>query len=244
MKPHPIPAMANVHSHAFQRDLRGRGERADRPDDDFWSWREAMYALADRLDPDGMRSVAERVYREMAAAGYGAVGEFHYVHHRPDGTPYDEPNAMAIAVAEAALAGSLEPETMGEVAGRAYDEMAAAGYRAVGEFHYVHHRPDGTPYDEPNAMAIALAGAAVEAGSCAPAKAYIASRQDQKSSAACASGTGRSAVPRRSRWNACECALTMAGSSSAVNSGPPGRGAGRTPRRPRPRAPRARRGNG
>ena len=94
-----IPAMANVHSHAFQRDLRGVGERSERPDDDFWSWREAMYALAERLDPDSMRDVAGRVYREMAAAGYGAVGEFHYVH--------DEANALAVAVAEAAVEAGL-----------------------------------------------------------------------------------------------------------------------------------------
>jgi formimidoylglutamate deiminase len=97
-----IPAMPNAHSHAFQRDLRGIGERTGRPDDDFWSWREAMYALARRLDPESMRDVALRTYREMAAAGYGAVGEFHYVHHRPDGTPYDEPNEMAVALAETA----------------------------------------------------------------------------------------------------------------------------------------------
>jgi formimidoylglutamate deiminase len=107
MRPHAIPAMANVHSHAFQRDLRGIGERSDRPEDDFWSWREAMYALAERLDPDGMRAVAERVYREMAAAGYGAVGEFHYVHHQPDGTPYEDANAMATAIADAAVAAGL-----------------------------------------------------------------------------------------------------------------------------------------
>ena len=94
--------MANVHSHAFQRDLRGIGERSERPDDDFWSWREEMYRLAEALDPDSMREVAGRVYAEMAAAGYGAVGEFHYVHHQPDGTPYEEPNAMALAVAGAA----------------------------------------------------------------------------------------------------------------------------------------------
>jgi formimidoylglutamate deiminase len=61
-----------------------------------------MYRLASALDPDAMREVAGRVYAEMAAAGYGAVGEFHYVHHRPDGRPYDDPNAMAKAVAEAA----------------------------------------------------------------------------------------------------------------------------------------------
>ncbi len=105
MTPHELPAMVNAHSHAFQRDLRGAAERPA-PEahaaDDFWSWREAMYALARSHDPDSMRAAAARVYAEMAAAGYGAVGEFHYVHHQPDGTPYAEPNAMAIAVAEAA----------------------------------------------------------------------------------------------------------------------------------------------
>ena len=107
-RPLEIPAMPNVHSHAFQRDLRGTGERSGRPDDDFWSWREAMYALADALDPEAMRDVAGRVYGEMAAAGYGAVGEFHYVHHRPDGAPYEDPNTLAVAVAEAAVASGLQ----------------------------------------------------------------------------------------------------------------------------------------
>jgi formimidoylglutamate deiminase len=99
--------MPDVHSHAFQRALRGIGERPGTPGDDFWSWREAMYAAAGALDPDAMRAAGLRVYREMAAAGYGAVGEFHYVHHRPDGTPYEDPNAMAIALAEAALRAGL-----------------------------------------------------------------------------------------------------------------------------------------
>lgn len=107
---HEIPAMVNAHSHAFQRDLRGAAERPA-PEahaaDDFWSWREAMYRLAGDHDPDSMRDVAARVYAEMAGAGYGAVGEFHYVHHQPDGTPYAEPNAMAIAVAEAAREAGL-----------------------------------------------------------------------------------------------------------------------------------------
>ncbi len=94
-----IAAMVSAHSHAFQRDLRGIGERSD---DDFWGWRGAMYALADALDPDSMYEVARRTYAEMRAAGYGAVGEFHYVHHNPDGTPYEDPNAMASAVARAA----------------------------------------------------------------------------------------------------------------------------------------------
>ncbi len=110
MTPYELPAMVNAHSHAFQRDLRGAAERPA-PEahaaDDFWSWREAMFAAARKHDPDSMREVAARVYAEMAAAGYGAVGEFHYVHHQPDGTPYEEPNAMAIAVAEAARAAGL-----------------------------------------------------------------------------------------------------------------------------------------
>jgi formimidoylglutamate deiminase len=100
--------MVNAHSHAFQRDLRGVAERPS-PEgrDDFWSWRTEMFRLAETLDPDSMRDVASRVYAEMAAAGYGVVGEFHYVHHQPDGTPYDEPNELAIVVAEAALDAGL-----------------------------------------------------------------------------------------------------------------------------------------
>jgi formimidoylglutamate deiminase len=103
--------MVNAHSHAFQRDLRGIAERpapAAHARDDFWSWRTEMFRLAASLDPDSMRAVAGRVYGEMVAAGYGAVGEFHYVHHQPDGTPYDDPNEMAIAVAESAIAVGLK----------------------------------------------------------------------------------------------------------------------------------------
>jgi formimidoylglutamate deiminase len=105
-----IAAMVNAHSHAFQRDLRGVAERPA-PEaharDDFWSWRTEMFAAAARLDPERMRAAAETVYREMAAGGYGVVGEFHYVHHQPDGSPYEEPNAMAHAVAEAAQAAGI-----------------------------------------------------------------------------------------------------------------------------------------
>ncbi|MGZ4185084.1 MAG: formimidoylglutamate deiminase [Solirubrobacteraceae bacterium] len=103
-----VAAMPNAHSHAFQRGLRGRAERLAPDRDDFWSWRTEMYRLAGELDPDSMRVVAGQTYAEMAAAGYGAVGEFHYVHHQPDGTPYEEANAMAVAVAEAGVAAGLE----------------------------------------------------------------------------------------------------------------------------------------
>jgi formimidoylglutamate deiminase len=103
-----VAAMPNAHSHAFQRGLRGRAERLAPDRDDFWSWRTEMYRLAGELDPDSMRATAESTYREMVGAGYGAVGEFHYVHHQPDGTPYEEANAMAVAVAEAGVAAGLE----------------------------------------------------------------------------------------------------------------------------------------
>jgi formimidoylglutamate deiminase len=98
------PAFVNAHSHSFQRDLRGVVERVDpaRPNDDFWTWREAMYAAAGALDPERALDVARRVYGQMRRAGYAAVGEFHYVHHRPDGTPYAEPNAIAEAICQAA----------------------------------------------------------------------------------------------------------------------------------------------
>ena len=103
-----IPAMPNAHSHAFQRALRGRGERpSPGHDDDFWTWRTEMFRLAEALDPTSMRQLARETYDEMVGAGYGVVGEFHYVHHQPDGTPYAEPNEMALAVAEAAAEAGL-----------------------------------------------------------------------------------------------------------------------------------------
>jgi formimidoylglutamate deiminase len=113
-----VEAMVNVHSHAFQRGLRGVGDRPPGaagegrplPGDggaDFWSWRELMFELAGSLDPDSIYEASLATYREMALAGYGTVGEFHYVHHQPDGRPYADPNAMAIAVAEAAQEAGL-----------------------------------------------------------------------------------------------------------------------------------------
>jgi formimidoylglutamate deiminase len=98
------PGFVNDHSHAFQRELRGAVERieASRPHDDFWTWRERMYALAEELTPDSIREVSRRCYQEMLSAGYTSVTEFHYIHHRPDGTPYGDPNVLAKAVAQAA----------------------------------------------------------------------------------------------------------------------------------------------
>lgn len=95
-----LPGLANVHSHAFHRALRGRthGERGGT----FWTWREGMYALAERLEPDSYHRLARAVFAEMALAGITSVGEFHYLHHGPDGRPYDDPNAMGHALIRAA----------------------------------------------------------------------------------------------------------------------------------------------
>lgn len=94
-----VPGFADAHSHAFHRALRGRTQRGRGT---FWTWREQMYSLAARLDPDTYRQLATAVFREMAAAGVTTVGEFHYLHHRPDGSAYDDPNAMGLALVEAA----------------------------------------------------------------------------------------------------------------------------------------------
>jgi formiminoglutamate deiminase len=98
-----LPGFANVHSHAFHRALRGRTHSGGGT---FWTWREQMYAVAGRLDPDSYRELATAVYAEMALAGVVCVGEFHYLHHHRDGRPYGEPNAMGHALRDAArLAG-------------------------------------------------------------------------------------------------------------------------------------------
>ena len=94
-----IPGLANGHSHAFHRTLRGRTHRGE---GDFWSWRELMYRVAAALDPDGYLELARAVYAEMALAGITAVGEFHYLHHDPAGRPYADPNQMGEALVEAA----------------------------------------------------------------------------------------------------------------------------------------------
>ncbi|TDT30957.1 formimidoylglutamate deiminase [Naumannella halotolerans] len=94
-----LPGFANAHSHAFHRALRGR-THAD--GGTFWTWRTLMYAVADRLDPDRYFALARATYAEMALAGWTGVAEFHYVHHRPGGRPYTNPNAMGEALAAAA----------------------------------------------------------------------------------------------------------------------------------------------
>ena len=103
-----LPALATAHSHAFQRALRGSAQRPGAlAGDDFWSWRRAMYALAESLTPESMHAVAGVAFRELRRAGVRTVGEFHYVHHRPGGAPYDDRTVMADAVIDAARGAGL-----------------------------------------------------------------------------------------------------------------------------------------
>lgn len=94
-----IPGLANSHSHAFHRALRSRTQAGN---GSFWAWRDVMYRAAGRLDPDTYHRLARATFAEMALAGVAVVGEFHYVHHQNDGSPYDNPNAMGEAVLAAA----------------------------------------------------------------------------------------------------------------------------------------------
>ncbi|MEP6560317.1 MAG: formimidoylglutamate deiminase [Nakamurella sp.] len=94
-----VPGFADAHCHVFHRALRGRTHDGAGT---FWTWRELMYELAGRLDPDTLRDLAFAAYLELLCAGYTAVGEFHYLHHPPGGGRYAEPNIMGLALADAA----------------------------------------------------------------------------------------------------------------------------------------------
>jgi formimidoylglutamate deiminase len=97
-----LPGVANLHSHAFQRAMAGLAERMTHPSDSFWTWRETMYRMAARFEPESLHAVATQLYAEMLEAGYTSVCEFHYLHHAPDGRPYDDPAAMSRALIAAA----------------------------------------------------------------------------------------------------------------------------------------------
>lgn len=97
-----IPAVANVHSHAFQRAMAGLAEVRGPGHDTFWTWRETMYRFALTMTPDDVEAVAAQLYVEMLEAGFAAVGEFHYLHHSPDGSPYASFAEMAGRIVAAA----------------------------------------------------------------------------------------------------------------------------------------------
>src|SRR5271163_2296480 len=97
-----LPGMVDVHSHSFQRTIRGSVESRKKAGPNFWSWRDAMYRAAGRFDPEEFYSIARMAFMEMALAGITTVGEFHYVHRDRDGSPYDEPNEIGLQIVQAA----------------------------------------------------------------------------------------------------------------------------------------------
>lgn len=98
-----LPAPVNLHSHAFQRAMSGLTEtRGPDPSDSFWTWRALMYRFLDRLTPDHVEAIAALVFLEMMEAGYGAVAEFHYLHHAVGGAPHNNPAEMSARIIAAA----------------------------------------------------------------------------------------------------------------------------------------------
>ena len=97
-----VPGLPNLHSHAFQRAMAGRTERRGSEADSFWTWREQMYRFVERLTPDDLEAIAALAYLEMLEAGFTSVAEFHYLHHQPDGRPYDNIGEMSERIVAAA----------------------------------------------------------------------------------------------------------------------------------------------
>lgn len=99
---HVIPGMPNLHSHAFQRQMAGLCGSASPEGDSFWTWRELMYRLALRIQPEQLRAIAAFLQAEMLENGYTSCAEFHYLHHQPDGKPYSNPAEMSGQILAAA----------------------------------------------------------------------------------------------------------------------------------------------
>jgi formimidoylglutamate deiminase len=97
-----IPGMPNLHCHAFQKGMAGLAERRGPAHDSFWTWREVMYRFLRVLSPDDVEAIAAYAYREMLEAGFTAVGEFHYLHHDPEGRPYNDIAELMARIAAAA----------------------------------------------------------------------------------------------------------------------------------------------
>ena len=124
-----IPGLVNAHSHAFQRGIRGMTQRrGDADPTSFWSWRTAMYGAAMSLDPEGVYRATLAAYREMVRVGITCVGEFHYLHHDPEGRPYDDPNELSHQVVRAAEAAGIRVSLL--------------------EVYYARSGPGGAPHPE------------------------------------------------------------------------------------------------
>jgi len=134
-----LPGLVNAHSHAFQRIIRGRTEhRSHHTTDSFWTWREEMYAAANRLSPEEIYTASRLAFLEMALTGITSVGEFHYIHHAPDGSTYDDPNLLAREVIRAA-------HDVGVRIALLRVAYARAGFQTEGnpqQIRFVEHSPD------------------------------------------------------------------------------------------------------
>ncbi len=102
-----LPGMSNLHSHAFQRAMAGLAERRGPSSDSFWTWRDVMYRFVNRITPDGLQAIAALAYIEMLESGFTRVGEFHYLHHDPEGRSYSDPAEMSSAIIAAAGASGI-----------------------------------------------------------------------------------------------------------------------------------------
>ncbi|PWB32096.1 formimidoylglutamate deiminase [Pseudomonas sp. SDI] len=102
-----LPGMPNLHSHAFQRAMAGLAEVAGNPNDSFWTWRELMYRLVGKIDPEQLQVIARQLYIEMLKAGYTSVAEFHYVHHDQQGQAYADPAELSLRISAAARSSGI-----------------------------------------------------------------------------------------------------------------------------------------
>lgn len=102
-----VPGVVNLHSHAHQRAMAGLTERSGAGSDSFWTWRETMYRAVMAISPDDLQTIATQAFIEMLQGGYTHVAEFHYLHHAPDGRPYDDPAEMSKRVMAAAAAAGI-----------------------------------------------------------------------------------------------------------------------------------------
>ncbi len=102
-----LPALSNLHSHSFQRAMAGMTEYRERGQDSFWTWRDLMYRFTSQLSPEHISAFASQTFMEMQLAGYASVGEFHYVHHQENGTPYDAPAELSLRIMEAAATAGI-----------------------------------------------------------------------------------------------------------------------------------------
>ena len=134
-----LPGLVNAHSHAFQRVIRGRTEhRSHHTTDSFWTWREQMYAAANRLSPEEIYNASRLAFLEMALTGITAVGEFHYIHNAPDGSTYDDPNLLAREVIRAAHDVGIRIALLRVAYARAGFEMEANPQQV----RFIEHSPD------------------------------------------------------------------------------------------------------